>query len=242
LTESDLWAPLDESYATTREHLHQIAFFAVSPARYKEAGRMGLQPTPRGFGTPQFGTKVARVSESLLVLEHEGNIATQEITNIRSAAEFLAGDYHETWFDDFHDPLAPMDPDSPLMVSAEHSRRIGDWFSFGFEALNALRATATVDDEVSEAQIWPEHFDAAAELGNAASGRRASFGASPGDGGHAEPYLYVAPWSDFDKSDSYWSATHFGGSLLGFRDLRESSDPAGSALDFYRDGYDRLHH
>ena len=45
----------------SRDALHQLAFFAVSPARYRAIGRMGLQPTPGGFGTPQFEGQVARV-------------------------------------------------------------------------------------------------------------------------------------------------------------------------------------
>lgn len=241
MTASELWAPFDRTYTTTREHLHQIAFFAVSPARYREVGRMGLQPAPGGFGTPRFGSKVARVSESLLVLEEDGAIATQEITDIRSAAEFLAGDYQENWFDDFHDPLEPMDPDQPLAVSPGDSRRIGEWFSFGFGVLNTLRAEGSEGDNVSEVQIWPEHFDAAAELGNADLGQRASFGASPGDGGHAQPYLYVAPWSEVESSDRYWNATHFNGSILPWGDLSESADPMDLAVDFFRDGYNRLH-
>jgi len=241
MTSADLWTPLGADYTTTREHLHQIAFFAVSPARYAAVGRMGLQPTPGGFGTPPFATKIARVDKSLLVLEDDGNVATQEITDVRSAAEFLVGEYEETWFSDFHDPLAPMNPNQALRVSGDQAARIGDWFSFAFDVLNALRALGTDADDVSEAQIWPEHFDAATELGRADDGQRASFGASPGDGGHPEPYLYVAPWSEVDKSDSYWNATHFGGSLLSFDKLAASGDPAEVALGFYLEGYNRLH-
>ena len=75
---------LPETYAETREALHQIAFFAVAPARYKLAGRMGLKDTPGGFGTPEFEGRVARVEGDLLVYEQNGNSAAQTISTIRS--------------------------------------------------------------------------------------------------------------------------------------------------------------
>ena len=45
-------SPLPESFETTRNAMHQIAFFAVSPTRYKAHGRMGLTATPGGYGFP----------------------------------------------------------------------------------------------------------------------------------------------------------------------------------------------
>lgn len=240
MTESKLWQPLAESYETSRNHLHQIAFFAVSPARHKEVGRMGLRPTPGGFGTPEFNGQVARVEGTLLVHEKDGNTATQEISTVRAAAEFLTGEYQEKWFDDFHDPLAPLDPDAELAVEEQDTYLIGNWFEFAFGVLNRLRAEGTDDDDVSEAQIWPEHFDGATELGAQDAGRRASYGASPGDGGISEPYIYVAPWSEVDKSDAYWSSDHFGGSTLTYSELSDASSPSDTALDFYLTGYRKL--
>lgn len=237
---TDLWEPLSGSFSTSREHLHQVAFFAISPARYNEVGRMGLRPTHDGFGTPEFNGKVARVEGDLLVVEAEGNVATQKISTVRSAAEFASGGYREVWFGDFHDPLAPIDPDAPLSVDAADSAVVGEWFEFGFSVLNELRGSGTEDDDVSEAQIWPEHFDAAAELGSADGGRRASYGASPGDSGVAEPYLYVAPWGEVDGSDSYWNASTFRGSILTHADLI-GADAESKANEFFKAGYERLH-
>ncbi len=238
---ADLWAPLPESFATSRKHLHQIAFFAISPARYDGVERMGLSPTISGFGTPEFSGKVARVEGDLLVMEKDGNVATQGITTVRSAAEFFLGNYREVWFENFHDPLTPIDPDEMLSVHADDSTLIGEWFSFGFSVLNNLRGSGAPDDDVSEAQIWPEHFDAATELGSADAGRRASYGASPGDPGVAEPYLYVAPWGEFDKSDPYWNGSSFSGSILTHGELIRADDPESKAYGFLRAGYERLH-
>jgi hypothetical protein len=236
----ELWTPLSTTFQTTREHLHQLAFFAVSPARYKAVGRMGLKPTPAGFGTPSFDSTVARVEGELLVLEREESVATQQISDVRSAAEFLAGEYDVNWFPDFHDPLDPLDPDTPLQVVAADVHRVGAWFQYGFELLNDLRAKGTENDDASEAQIWPEHFDAAAELGDPDRGLRASFGASPGDAGSDEPYLYVAPWGEVDTADGYWNAEHFKGSILTFSKLLESEDQRAAGLGFYLEGYEAL--
>ena len=46
--------PLPARYTEPRKALHQIASFAVSPARHKTMGRMGLTATLGGFGTPEF--------------------------------------------------------------------------------------------------------------------------------------------------------------------------------------------
>lgn len=237
---TELWESPSESYVTTRNHLHQIAFFAVSPARYRAVGRMGLAATANGFGTPSFDGNAARVEGNQLVFESGGNVATQTITTIRAAAEFFGGEYKPAWFDDFHDPLSPMDPDIPLDIDRASSLLLGEWFKFGFSVLNELRERGEHDDDVSEAQMWPEHFDAATELGNQDAGRRASFGASPGDGQVPEPYFYVAPWSEIDGSDPYWSAEHFGGSVLHYADLAKSGEPKATALEFLWTGYEKL--
>ena len=232
---------LPQGYSAMREGLHQIAFFAVAPARYKVAGRMGLKDTPGGFGTPEFDGQVARVEGGLLVHEQDGNVATQTITTIRSAAEFFGNPYEAEWFADFHDPLAPADPDTDLSVDEDATRAIGEWFEFGFRVLNEVRSHGAEGDDVTEVQLWPEHFDPATELGDYERGQRASFGASPGDGAHAEPYLYVASWSEIDRADPFWNDESFNGGSLGYAELLASSDPESAALDFYLQGYKTLH-
>ncbi|HEX6222111.1 MAG TPA: hypothetical protein VF115_13555, partial [Acidimicrobiia bacterium] len=177
-------AGLPDSFLTTREDLHQIAFFALAPARYQVEQRMGLTATPGGFGTPPFDGKVARVEGELIVLETNDAIASQTITTVRTACEFLGHDYEVEWFSDFRDPLAPTDPDRPLAIDDEAARMLGQWFNFGTEVLERLRGHGSEEDDVSEVQLWPEHFDPACELGDADRGQRASFGASPGDGDH----------------------------------------------------------
>ncbi|HEU4321484.1 MAG TPA: hypothetical protein VFS66_15545 [Acidimicrobiia bacterium] len=225
----------------TRDALHQLAYFAVSPARYRKVGRMGLRPTHGGFGTPEFEGQVARVEGTLLVHETAAGVATQEISTVREAARFLGGEYEVGWFTEFRDPLQPADPDAPLAVGVVASGFIADWFAYGWEVLEKLQGQAIESDDVSEVQLWPEHFDPAVELGDQERGRRASYGASPGDRHHDEPYLYVAAWGEIDRSIPYWNDEAFNGSSLPYRELLDSADPVERALDFLLQGYGVLH-
>lgn len=232
---------LPPSYVETRDALHQLAFFAVAPTRYKAMGRMGLEAKPGGFGTPEFEGRIARVEGDLLVHDQDGNVATQEITTVRAAAEFFGVEYEVDWFSDFHDPLEPVDPDEPLMVDREASLALGEWFAFGFDVLNELRRHGQEGDDVSEVQLWPEHFDPATELGDADKAQRASFGASPGDQSSDQPYIYVAAWSEIDRSEDFWNDESFNGASLSYSDLRASDDPEARAVDFLLEGYRVLH-
>ncbi|MGH3668971.1 MAG: hypothetical protein ACRDU7_11805, partial [Acidimicrobiia bacterium] len=109
--------PLPDDFQFARDQLHQLAFFALAPARYAVEERMGLRATPGGFGTPAYGDgRISRIEGRLLVQETGGNVATQAITTIRAAAEFFGGSYDVDWFTEFKDPLAAMDPDRPLKI------------------------------------------------------------------------------------------------------------------------------
>ena len=228
--------PLPGTFVETRDALHQIAFFAMSPARYRAVGRMGLRPTPGGFGTPVFNGSVARVEGDMLVFEREGNVATQVISTVGAAAEFFGVTYEVEWYPDFRDPLVPVSPDVPLSVDREASRALGDWFRFGFDLLCNVSREGRAGVDVSEAQLWPEHFDPAIEMGSHSEGRRASFGASPGDGAHPAPYVYVSPWGEVDRSDPFWNDEAFGGASLAYDALLDADDPSATAHEFLLTG------
>jgi hypothetical protein len=229
--------PLPGSFDETRDALHQIAFFAMAPARYRAVGRMGLQAAPGGFGTPRFDGRIVRVEGDTLVDERPDQVASQTITTVRAGAEFFGVEYDVDWFDGFHDPLSPVDPDVPLEVDDTAARALGQWFNFGTEVLERLRSHASAEDDVSDVTLWPEHFDPATEMGPEGEGGRASFGASPGDGSHPQPYLYVAPWGPIDRSDSYWNDQTFNGASLAFGELASSADPVEAGVAFLLDGY-----
>lgn len=230
-------APLPAEFAATRDALHQIAFFAVAPVRYEAKGRMGLRSTPGGFGTPEFDGQVARVEGHLLVFTKEGNTATRTITTVRDAANFFGRDYEVQWYDDFHDPLEPVDPDRPLEVDLESTRVLATWFAYGFDLLDRLRGHGP---GTSEVQLWPEHFDVATELGDEKAGQRASYGASPGDAAHREPYLYVSAWGEIDRSEPYWNDEAFNGASVSYAELAAAEDPMERGLEFLLAGYRAL--
>ena len=87
-------------------------------------------------------------------------------------------------------------------------------------------------------QIWPEHFDAALELGDEQAGARAAYGCSPGDEAHAEPYIYVAPWTA-PPAGELWQAAGFPGAELSYAELLAADDPRALALEFFERGCGR---
>lgn len=143
------------------------------------------------------------------------------------------------WFRDFHDPLEPIGPDTPLAVEPEAADSVAEWFGFATHVLELARRTPGAS-EVTRVQLWPEHFDPAFEMGSSDDDSRASFGASAGDSAHAEPYLYVAAWGSIDRSDPFWNDPTFEGASLGHRTLLEADDPYATALAFLYEGYRKL--
>lgn len=231
---------LPPGYEETRRSLHQVAFFAIAPKRHQVTGKLGLRYTHRGFGTPFFGDdQQVRVEGDLLVHQHADRVEHTPVTTVSDACDFLGIEYRESWFDGFHDPLAPTDPLAPLEVDPEAASAIGDWFGFATLVLERARRTPGAA-EVSRVQLWPEHFDPAVEMGSDDDGQRASYGASPGDDNHPHPYLYVAAWGEIDRAEPYWNDTTFNGASLPYAELVDSPNPAKAALDFLTTGYYRL--
>jgi hypothetical protein len=73
-------------------------------------------------------------------------------------------------------------------VDVDAAKFLADWYGFAWSVLERLRAD-TASTSPSRVQLWPEHFDAAFDC--VSGGRRATFGASPGDEDYPDPYLYV---------------------------------------------------
>ena len=85
---------------------------------------------------------------------------------------------------------------------------------------------------MSEAQLWPEHFDLAVIVD--VGGDAVNVGFSPGDGWLAEPYVYVGPHDTSDLTDVFWNAPF--GSVLTHAALRAAADPDGACAGFIDDG------
>lgn len=232
--------PLPIGYETTRRALHQVAFFAMAPKRHAATGKLALRYTHRGFGTPFFGDdEQIRIEGGLLVRQHGDDVQYAPPTTLEQACEFLGIPYQDSWFDDFHDPLTPVGAGAHLEIGPEAAEALGDWLGFATRVLEQTRRTPGAED-VTRVQLWPEHFDPALEMGSYEKGQRASYGASPGDDNHREPYLYVAAWGEIDRGDLFWNDTTFNGASLTYRELIDSDDQEKTAVDFLRRGFDKL--
>lgn len=219
---------LPPRFVPTREALRALACYVVAPARKAATGRIGLRPTGDGFGTPPFddGTRIVVRGDELL-REPGGGI---EITTLRTAAAFLGvglapdpGVGHD---------LPPFEPDAPLDVDAGASFALGAWYAFGQALLDDLPGLGSVVT-VSEAQLWPEHFDLAVIVG-VDGGRMVNIGASAGDGWSDDPYVYLGPHDVTGLDDPFWNAPF--GATIAHRALRTAADPVAAALELVETG------
>ena len=181
---------------------------------------------PGGFGTPVFEhggfRHQVRVEGAELVHAEGAGERRAPLSSLAAAAGAVA-------------TLLPVDAklgDEPLEIDPAASMALGDWYGFAAAILAHLGATATAADAATPARLWPEHFDIAIELGEEGDGVRANYGASPGDGDHPEPYLYVGPWTAEVEGD-LWRATGFKGAELTYAELLEAADQGATALDFF---------
>jgi hypothetical protein len=219
-------------YGATRRGLHAVAEHVLAAARHRATGRIGLRPTPGGFGTPPFpagrddegaGSRVLRVEGlDLVVVDVEaGRERRAPLRTVGEAAAFAgvepgapAGVYT---------PATPLDPDAPLDLDPAAAALVHDWFARSAAALTAWAGERAADGPTA-AQLWPEHFDLALTVGEV------NYGASPGDDAHAGPYAYVGPWGRPARGGEYWNEP-FGAS----RPARDLRDPA-AIVAFFREG------
>jgi hypothetical protein len=221
-------APLDDlppGFADTRESLHAVAEQVLAPARHQATGKIGLRFAYRGFGTPFFPSQAGqarqlRIEDGLLV---DGRHRT-ELTTIADAAAVVG--IVPGVPANLYTPGSSWPVDERLVVDASAARALGDWFGFTAWMLEQLRAESDHDDTPGRVQIWPEHFDMAVDLGP--NGARANFGGSPGDGAHADPYLYVGPWKV--PQGEFWNESF--GASLSLTAILNGADP----LAFFRQG------
>ncbi len=224
----------------TRIALHRLATYVIAPVRHAATGRFGLRAAPNGFGTPEFDGRRIRVEGASLIDERKDGTRQAPITSLSAAAAFLESEIDaETAAE--HDSPSVGDADADLGVDAEASLWLGQWFAMAFDALAQVRGDdASVDG--SEPQLWPGHFDPAIEVGS--EDHRGSYGASPGDDGIDEPYLYLSIWwpdrIGIDTDDPAWNAPSFVGSVLRVSDFPAGEDPVAVAADFWRASRDRL--
>jgi hypothetical protein len=217
--------PLPKAFHSTRLVLHTVAEELLKPKRVLETGNeIALRFTPGGFGTPTWdrgkhsGTPgQIRIDGVELVLTEAGEQHHLGIGDLRAEAAMLGLDPTEV-------EAGRVNEIDPAASSA-----LADWFAFGTVVLAEL-IERNPDPEAEPIRLWPEHFDVATVLGSERDGNRANYGASPGDGDHSEPYLYVGPWEA--REGELWNATAFPGAELRYAELLETADQLDAALSF----------
>ena len=220
-------------YPSALADFHRLAYSVVAEARYQANTKFGLRYTRGGFGTPFFGDdRQVRVTGDRLVVQTAGRARSVRVTTLRAAGDFVGVAPGTTAAE--HDSPELGDIDRPLDARAEVGDFLGAWFGLATAVLEQLRFTDGVDDP-ERVQLWPGHFDPAISAAG-----RATYGFSPGDHAHDEPYVYVGVWGEVDRSDAFWNAEHFNGATMSYRELATNEDQFGAALDFLLDGYARL--
>ena len=243
---------LDDGYPTTRDELQRVAVHVLARALHAETGRIGLRPAPGGFATPEFGAdrRRLRVSGGVLVDESGGSPTVSRAVGIDGSsladlASFAEVDLADPELSVGEDTPPVGDADRPLRVEPRSVTALAEWYDVAARALDdvvATRPPIATTSSPTLAQLWPEHFDVGLDLAfddSAPARRRVNLGGSPGDGFHADPYLYVGPWTDDRPGHpDAWNAPF--GAVLGHADVAIADDPVAAATAFFRAGLERL--
>jgi hypothetical protein len=234
---------LPDGFAATRAALQRVAVHVLARRRHALTGRFGLRAAPGGIGMPAAGGdhEVLRTSGAWLVRERTGEQSGTAFLDLRSASLADAAAFAEVDLDAEFSAGRDTPPigarAAPLAVDEAAAVALGDWYGFGWRALDLVVAGCGADATPSVVQLWPEHFDTGCDV--AVGAGRVNLGASPGDGYHADPYLYVGPWGDERPGDpAYWNAPF--GAVLGHAELAAAGDPLAEAMAFLRTGVGRL--
>lgn len=219
-------------FVESRQDFHRLAYAVVAAARHRVNGKFGLRFTAGGFGTPFFGAdRQVRMVGNVLVDQSADEVRSIVPSTIGEAATFIGVEPSTIAAEGDSPPLG--DLDRPLGLASATGEFLGDWFGFATSVLEELRCSAPAREDAGRVQLWPGHFDPAVEIGDESAGRRATFGASPGDDGSPEPYLYVGPWAGVDDND-FWNARTFNGAVLPYEHLIAAKDQRLTAIEFFR--------
>ncbi|MGZ6980136.1 MAG: hypothetical protein ACXVJW_18645, partial [Acidimicrobiia bacterium] len=185
---------------------------------------LGIWPTL--IDKPLVDEQVRVTSDGIVVIR-DGELAIHPITTPRAMASVIGVEPGAPT--EVYTPSTTLELDARLVVDAASARFLGDWFGFAASVLEELRAAVPSSDSPARVQLWPEHFDLSVDLGDEQLGRRATFGASPGDDHHAMPYVYVSPW--VSPTGAFWNDGAF--ASVGLMDLVDASDQRRAVLGFF---------
>ena len=217
-----------------------MAEHVLAKARYIDDREIRLTAFTGGFATPLLGdgTRVRVDAGDIdidIVVDGPGGERRSTLTTVGDAAAFVGV---EPGFPaELYPPATPLHPDDAV---GPRSRRGTRCWRRGTGSLprcspSSPQRLTGQSANPSPLILWPEHFDQAFFTEDVDESRRANYGASPGDDGHPEPYLYVGPWST-PAADEFWNAAHFDGAVLPLSTLVATTDPTEAALEFLRAG------
>lgn len=221
-------------FVSTRNSLHQVAEHVVAKARYIDDGKVELTAFEGGFATPLLAkARRVRVDGLDVVVEDDTESRRAGLTTIAAAAAFVGV---EAGFPtELYAAATILQPNAALQIDRGAAGAFAAWSAFSADVLGQF-ATEIADADPSPLVLWPEHFDQAFFTNESDESRRANYGASPGDAGNPEPYLYVGPWGVVAHHE-FWNATHFNGAVLPLSQLVAVDDPLAAALQFLQSGH-----
>jgi len=222
-----------DTFISTRDALHTVAEHVLAKARYLDDREIRLMAFEGGFATPLLadGRRV-RVDVDDIVVDGPTGSRRTGLTTVGQAADFVG--IEPGFPGELYASVTQLRADQPLLIDRDAAGALAAWYGFSAEVL-AEFATEIVDAHPSPLILWPEHFDQAFFTEDDEESRRANYGASPGDEGHQEPYLYVGPWGAA-PTDEFWNAPHFNGAVLPLSDVVATVDPSATAARFLRAG------
>jgi hypothetical protein len=178
-------APDPAAGAATRRRLHGIGECLMAGPQRRAGGRFTLRVTPGGFATT--GEPALRLDGTDIVVDENRRVPIAG--TFSGLADALGVDFGPP--PDAYSDGSETSAGDDTTLDVASARLIQDWY---LRADAALRVVAPRQTPI----LWPEHFDVAILLDDT------SYGASPGDAFHAEPYAYVSS-SHHDGSD-FWNA------------------------------------
>lgn len=216
----------DPDLTTTRRTLHALAEHLLAGDLARRTERIGLRPTPGGFGQPEHldgdRRRRLRIDGTSLVVLDDGAERWFPLTTARQAADDSGAALGPP--DGAYDPETTLAPDEALALDAEAAGQLAVWFDLVARALEEVRRRHA-DASPTIVQLWPEHFDVACTIDEV------NLGGSPGDADHPEPYLYVGPWSV--PAGAFWNEPW--GASASWREVPDVD----AAVAFLEDGLGR---